>query len=213
MRSAVSSPGWQRQSDTVDKSLFLWVNSLTYTLGDDKISKSHSCMFWTVGARGRMPRGPTETGSGWGTMAGYLVGCPGCRLVLVVGEDEERQCAELRVLQGGMELVAGSFEILVWRSTVQDEDHALWALVVTTPVLLDVISPCGRHKRCLSKFKATTLLSRETTRTFLSVHCHFQRQSREAHQDVATWWCDCCLWFKTCQSQSRLQQTVQHIWV
>lgn len=89
--------------------------------------------------------GSHAAGAGCGVLAGYLVGRPGSGLVLVVGEDEERQRAELRVLQGGVELVASSFQILVRRRAVQDEDHALRALVVTTPVLLDVISPCGRH--------------------------------------------------------------------
>lgn len=57
--------------------------------------------------------GVVERGRGWGMAAGYLVGRPGGRLVLVVGEDEERQCAELRVLQGGVELVASGFKVLV----------------------------------------------------------------------------------------------------
>lgn len=130
----------QRQGNTLDKQQGFTLAWVSHT------PPVHVFGLWEkVGEPGENPRSRDR---GWGMLAGYLVGRPGSGLVLVVGEDEERQCAELRVLQGGMELVASSFEILVWRSAVQDEDHALRALVVTTPVLLDIISPCGRHNGC-----------------------------------------------------------------
>ncbi|TNN37534.1 hypothetical protein EYF80_052297 [Liparis tanakae] len=54
------------------------------------------------------------------------------RLVLVVGEDEERQCAQLRMLQSRVELVAGGLEVLIRRGAVQHEDDALRPLKVET---------------------------------------------------------------------------------
>jgi len=81
---------------------------------------------------------------------GYLAWRPCRRLVLVVGEDEERQCAQLRMLQSRVELVAGGLEVLIRRGAVQHEDDALRPLVVTTPILLDVVRSCrqiGRYRR------------------------------------------------------------------
>lgn len=47
------------------------------------------------------------------TRLGYLVWRPCGRLVLVVGENEERQCTELRVLKGRVELVACRLKVFI----------------------------------------------------------------------------------------------------
>ena len=83
-----------------------------------------------------------RTGRTGGALA-YLVWGPRGRLVLVVGEDEEGECAELGVLQGRVELVAGGLQVFVRRGAVQDEHHALRALVVPAPILLDVVGTCS----------------------------------------------------------------------
>lgn len=44
---------------------------------------------------------------------GYLIWRPCSRLVLVVGKDKERQCAELRVLQGRVELITCCLKVLI----------------------------------------------------------------------------------------------------
>lgn len=42
-----------------------------------------------------------------------LIWRPCSRLVLVVGKDKERQCAELRVLQGRVELITCCLKVLI----------------------------------------------------------------------------------------------------
>lgn len=74
---------------------------------------------------------------------GYLVWRPCSRLVLVIGEDEERQCAELRMLQGGVKLVSCRLEVFIRWGAVQYEDYTLRPLVVATPIFLDVVGSCG----------------------------------------------------------------------
>lgn len=51
--------------------------------------------------------------SEWDGFCHYLVWCPCSGLVLVVSKDEERQRAELRVLEGRVELVARCLQVLI----------------------------------------------------------------------------------------------------
>lgn len=84
--------------------------------------KVPECYIWY----GKLPYLWDRTGSWW---------------ILVVGKDEEGECAELRVLQGQMELRSASLHLLIRNSTVKNEYHSLRALVVPAPVFLDIVCP------------------------------------------------------------------------
>lgn len=68
---------------------------------------------------------------------GYLLYRAGSRFVLVVGQNEEGKRAELRMLQGRVELRTRHLHVLLRRSAVQNKHHPLRALVVPAPVLFN----------------------------------------------------------------------------
>lgn len=85
-------------------------------------------MFW------RLAR--VRKGSVMGVL-GYLLYRAGSRFVLVVGQNEEGKRAELRMLQGRVELRTRHLQVLLRRSAVQNKHHPLRALVVPAPVLFN----------------------------------------------------------------------------
>lgn len=95
--------------------------------------------------RGKWPRKVSECYIWYGKLP-YLWDRTGSWWILVVGKDEEGECAKLRVLQGQMELRSASFHLLFGNSTVKNKYYSLRALVVAAPVFLDIVCPYNKKK-------------------------------------------------------------------